>query len=122
MSLELNCLVLGDDPSHVFPVKIADSESIGSLKKAIREEKKHAFQDVDADSLKLFRVSFPVNDDLDATLTHFQCEHDAASVRYLSRPVTRLKGLFSDPEPEHIHVIMQSLPAGKYQSYSLYCQ
>src|SRR5262245_27583934 len=120
MSLELNCLVLGDDPSHVFLVKIADSESIGSLKKAIREEKKHAFQDVDADSLKLFRVSFPVNDDLDATLTHFQREHDAASVRYLSRPVTRLKGLFSDHEPEHIHVIVQSPPAGKYQSYSLY--
>jgi hypothetical protein len=55
--LELNCWVLGDDPRHVFPVKIATSETIGYLKKAIKDEIKHSFDDLDAKSLDLWKVS-----------------------------------------------------------------
>jgi hypothetical protein len=51
--LQLNCWVLGDAPRHVFPVKIASLETVSYLKKAIKDEKKHIFNDADADSLDL---------------------------------------------------------------------
>ena len=51
-TLRLNCWVFGDDVSQVFPVKITNTESVGTLKKAIRDEKL-ALQHVDADSLTL---------------------------------------------------------------------
>jgi hypothetical protein len=54
--LELNCWVLGDAPRRVFPVKIASSETVGYLKKAIKGEKKNVFNDADADSLNLWKV------------------------------------------------------------------
>jgi len=53
---KLNCLVLGDNHSHIFEIKIAPTESVSALKDLIKE-KKHAFRDVDADGLKLWNVS-----------------------------------------------------------------
>jgi len=55
--LELNCWVIGDDPRHVIPIKIASSETVGTLKKAIKDEIKHSFADFDAKSLDLWKVS-----------------------------------------------------------------
>jgi len=37
-TLNLNCWVLGDDPQRVFSVKIAKSETVDALKKAIMED------------------------------------------------------------------------------------
>ena len=42
---------------RVFPVKVAKSETVGGLKKAIKKEKEHAFDGVDADCLDLWKVS-----------------------------------------------------------------
>jgi hypothetical protein len=56
-TFELNCSIRGDDPNSVFPVKIAGNESVGTLKKAIREENQETFQGIDARSLKLRKVS-----------------------------------------------------------------
>jgi hypothetical protein len=117
LPLELNCLVLGDDPSHVFTIEIADSKNVSALKELIKEKKKPVFDHVPADALNIFRVSFAVNDDLDATLNRFRPEHDPDNgVHHLSMPVKRLKGVFEDPIDEHIHVIAQPPPAGKRQS------
>jgi len=113
LPLEINCLVLGDDPSHVFPVEIASNKTVGTLKELIKEKKQHAFEHVDADTLELFKVSFPVDDDLHATLKNFHSERDAGRVQYLSRSVARLKGLFGDLDDEHIHLIVQPPPAGE---------
>src|SRR6267154_736510 len=55
--LELNCWVLGDVPRRVFPVKIGSAETVGYLKKAIKDEKKPLFDDITADSLDLWKVS-----------------------------------------------------------------
>jgi hypothetical protein len=60
----------GDNVHHIFLVKIASTESISILKKVIKDEKKHAFQHVNADALEIFQVSFPSND-LDAALKRF---------------------------------------------------
>ena len=60
--LELNCFVHDDDPRHVFPVKIARTESVGTLKRSIKDDNPESFRDVDARSLVLWKVSIPVND------------------------------------------------------------
>ena len=60
--LALNCLVLGETQQHIFPVKIDAAEKVGALKEFINEEKKHAFQHVDANTLMLWKVSMPHGD------------------------------------------------------------
>jgi hypothetical protein len=56
--LNLNCWLLGDDPRRVFSVKIAKSETVDDLKKAIKEDssRKNYFNDVDAADLDLWKV------------------------------------------------------------------
>jgi hypothetical protein len=55
--LKLNCWVLGDDPCHIFSVEIAVSKTVSTLKKAIKDEKKHTFDGIDPDLLDLWKVS-----------------------------------------------------------------
>ena len=52
---DLNCSVLEGD-GRVFSVKIQKSGTVDGLKKAIKEEKKHAFHKVDADLIDLWKV------------------------------------------------------------------
>ena len=99
---------------HVFPVKIASTESVGALKELIKDKKKHAFERVDADTLNVWKVSFPVDDDLRATLKRFQLEHDPGNGVHLSVPVKRLKGVFGDPIDEHLHVSLRLLVSVNY--------
>ncbi|KAG0041779.1 hypothetical protein BGZ83_001320 [Gryganskiella cystojenkinii] len=54
----LFCLVDGEPIP--FPVEIEPTKTIGSLKKAIKDEKTPRFDDVAADELILWRVSIPV--------------------------------------------------------------
>ena len=68
-TLDLNCLVLGHDASHIFPIEIAERKTVGALRKAIKDEKEHAFQHVDADNLILWKVSIPVNRSLTENLS-----------------------------------------------------
>jgi hypothetical protein len=86
----LSSLVLGDDPSHIFTIEIADSKDVSALKELIKDKKKPAFDHVPADTLNIFRVSFPVDDDLEATLNRFRRrpEHDRDNgFHHLSRSV-----------------------------------
>jgi hypothetical protein len=53
----LNCLVLGDDPSRIFTIKVASTENVSAFKNLIKERKQHAFDGVDADRLDLWDVS-----------------------------------------------------------------
>ncbi|KAF8315288.1 uncharacterized protein EI90DRAFT_3293971 [Cantharellus anzutake] len=56
--LELYCLIHGDGANHIFPVQIASTESVGTLKKAIKEEK-FALPHIDADTLNSGRDYLP---------------------------------------------------------------
>ncbi|KAF9352665.1 hypothetical protein BGX34_012028 [Mortierella sp. NVP85] len=56
--LTLFCVVDGETTS--FPVAIESTKTVGDLKKLIKAEKAKAFEEVDADQLTLWRVSFPV--------------------------------------------------------------
>ena len=46
----------GDGPERIINIEIAANTKISTLKKAIMNDKKHAFRDVDADDLKLWKV------------------------------------------------------------------
>ena len=61
--LLLNCWVLGEDSTRIFPVEIHPNKNVGGLKKAIKEEKKPAFDNITADSLEVWNVSIPIDED-----------------------------------------------------------
>jgi Crinkler effector protein N-terminal domain len=104
--LELYCVVEGDDPNHVFLVKIARTESVGMLKKAIKEEKKVAFEHVDADSLQLWKVSMEADDRLKENVEELALREE----KVLSS-VARLSTVFSDKlQDERVHVIVGPAP------------
>jgi hypothetical protein len=111
LALELNCLVLGDDPSHIFTIEIRGTKNISALRKAIKEEEKPVFDHVPADALQLFQDSLPVDDGLHAKLTRFRPEDKGD--RRLSSAVKRLKGVFGDLVDEHLHVIVLPPAAGE---------
>lgn len=97
--LELNCLILGDPSNRIFSVKIEAKESVGSLKRAIKEEKKQRFSYVDADTLDLWTVSVSDIRSLD--------EVDSPKVTPLL-PTSKLWRVFSNvPEEEHLHILVK---------------
>jgi hypothetical protein len=56
LTLELNCIVQGDEPTHAFPVEISNTKNVGALRDAIKDKKKPAFETVPADTLKLWKA------------------------------------------------------------------
>ncbi|KAG2335302.1 hypothetical protein BDR05DRAFT_624489 [Suillus weaverae] len=105
--LHLNCIVFGDDPTHIFPVSVAQTRTVGDLRKVIKEEKKRAFRDVDADSLKLWKVNLPFNDALKHTLETLELAHE----KELS-PVDGMLEVFGSVlQHKRLHIVIQPLPA-----------
>jgi hypothetical protein len=103
-TLELNCLVQGDDFRNAFPVKIGSHESVGTLKQAIRKENEHAFRGVDAHNLVLWKVSIAA----DGLVKQDPRIHDLAEDQSLL-PTNRLSKVFSDAlEEEHIHIVVRA--------------
>src|ERR1700738_4202598 len=100
LALELNCLVLGDDTSHIFTIDIGGTKKVSTLKELIKDKNKPAFDHVPAHALNIFKVSLPVDDGLDAALKCFRPEDEKDHL--LSNTVQRLKGVFGDPIDEHL--------------------
>jgi hypothetical protein len=114
MLLVLHCLFHGDDPSHIFGVKLDDSEMVWALRDAIKDKKKHRLSHVDADAIDIFKVSFG-RDDLDTKLRHFQPKDDRAKgVHHLVEAMERLKQLFENPADNHVHVIVWQPSDGEH--------
>jgi hypothetical protein len=105
----------GDDTRHNFPVKIAGTESVGTLRDFVKE-KKPLFDHVPADALEILQVSLPSND-LDAALKRFRPEHNSKKVVHLlSEPIERVQRVFEDPIDEDLHVIVGRPDTGERQS------
>jgi hypothetical protein len=51
-------MVLGDDPSHVFSIKIDSNKDVSMLRKAIEDDKKSAFDSINADRLPKMSTPF----------------------------------------------------------------
>ena len=108
LPLELNCLVLGEDHSHVFPVEISVSKTVSALKDMIKEKKKHAFEQVDADALVLWSVSIPDDETLEEELTNLELVDELS----LS-PMNRLSNEFSSiPKERHLHIVVKTPAPG----------
>lgn len=105
-NLAINCVVFGDDRSHVFTIEIDDTKNVSTLKKAIKDEKKHTFRDVDADSLVLWKVSFAVDESLNENLNDL----DLGAITPLP-PLDELSEVFSDLlARKHLHILVQPPP------------
>src|ERR1700728_2527824 len=104
-TLELNCLVLGENPNNIFTVKILDTECVYALKKEIWKKKvKDAFNDVDAKDLFLWKVSFPFGNKLQQILDEFEPVKELL----LPIPISEVSTVFHDlPEDEHLHILVR---------------
>src|ERR1700733_2363028 len=62
--LELNCVIFGDhhDAGKVFSVEISNTKPISALKDAIKDKQQLTLRDIEANALKLWKVSVPVDD------------------------------------------------------------
>jgi hypothetical protein len=106
-------LVLGEPRAHIFPVKISPTETIGFLKDAIKEKKQPAFDHVPADTLVLWQVSIPVDDNLEDSLGNL-VDDTALS------PVEALSEVFpASPIRKHLHIVVKPPLAGEFQRLSL---
>ncbi|KAG5651228.1 hypothetical protein H0H81_009377 [Sphagnurus paluster] len=99
-TLSLLCYVLGDPSQSIFEVKITAEETVGDLKKAIKEKKKRAFDDIDAKSLVLWRVSVPCSQSI---------KHDVEELNFADKkslqPYEILSDVFPDPlEKRTVHI------------------
>jgi hypothetical protein len=105
--LRLNCWVLGEESTRIFPVEIDCDENVGALKKAIKEEKKQAFDHIDADSLDVWNVSIPIDED-----TNLQAQ--VKGLRLHEKlplwPLKRLVKIFIDLDEEALHVVIKAPP------------
>ncbi|KAE9392048.1 hypothetical protein BT96DRAFT_754297, partial [Gymnopus androsaceus JB14] len=98
----LNCLVLGDQRNHIFPVEIAGTKSVGSLKEVIKEKKHAAFPHIDADALELWNVSEPVDQHLENNLEKANF-HGKESLS----PVDKLSKIFPNlPVEGCLHIVV----------------
>jgi hypothetical protein len=114
VQLELNCLVLGDDPTRIFTIDIEDAKKVSTLKELIKDKNKPTFDHVPAHSLNIYHVSFSVDHGLNTKLKGFRPKEERD--RLLSNSVKRLKGVFGHPVDEHLHVIIERPDTGKRQS------
>src|SRR4051812_45711002 len=101
MSITLLCLVKGNTSENAFSVKISRDEPISELKDAIKAKKQNDFAGIDADRLKLWKVTIPDDqDDLLSNLTLNERDELLAT--------KKISKYFPDSPPEeHIHVIVK---------------
>ena len=98
--LNLNCLVLSDNASCVFSIKITKSKTISVLRDAIKDKKRHAFQHINTDALFLWKVDITVDESI--AEEYYTEEHSLS-------PMAKLSRVFLDqPIDEHIHIIVQA--------------
>jgi hypothetical protein len=124
----LNCFVLGDDPSRIFSVKILTTESVGALRDLIKDKNQHAFEHVDADALTLYTPKTSIstasksefNDALEKLNLGSPDERDLALDELNPTRKIEKYDKLSDPAEEVIHIIVFP-PVGKYQCPSFSC-
>lgn len=110
----LNCLVLGDARNRIFPVIISRAKNVGALRKAIKDEKQHAFHSVDADELDLNHISLPNDDELEHKLRDFNFGKPL-------QPTSILANIFIDvPTEEHVHIIVRRPLRGLLKDRAMY--
>ena len=117
--IELNCFVHGATPAadRIFPVVIARSRTVGTLKELIKQRKHPEFADLAADNLTLWGVSIPLDNNADNALKQLVLRDNEAKGIQKLLPAKRLSSYFSEElAEEHVHVIVQP-PSGNKMQY-----
>ena len=113
--LSLNCWVIGDDSAGIFPVEIDRNKNVGCLKEAIKEKMKPAFDDITANSLQVWKVSIPVDEDTD-----LEAKVNDLRLRE-GKSLWALKGLhsiFTDLDnPDALHVVVGAPPISERRRF-----
>ncbi|KAI6014321.1 hypothetical protein EDC04DRAFT_2953479, partial [Pisolithus marmoratus] len=68
MDLTLLCWVHGEDVQTAFNIDISRELTVGTLKRALKNENPVTFRDVDAKDLKIYRLFVPSDADLGVEL------------------------------------------------------
>src|SRR6266511_875780 len=107
--LLLNCWVLDEDSdsNRIFPVEVDRNKNVGDLKEAIKEKMKPAFDHITANSLDVWNVSIPIDED-----TNLQAQVKGLRL-HEKKSLWPLKGLlriFRDLDQEALHVVVKSPP------------
>jgi len=89
-----------------LPIEIDANKTVGSLRDAIKEK---AMLSLPANSLRLFKVSLPVNDALDTELLSL----DPANCEQLEPFSTKLSSFFDDAPEDHLHILVKQ-PLGEF--------
>ena len=110
--LQLNCWVLDEDSNRIFPVEIDRDKNVGGLKEAIKEKKFPAFDHITADSLKVWNVSIPIDEDtnLQAKVKDLRL-HEKKSLWALKG----LRRIFRDLNQETLHVVIEAPPISEHR-------
>ncbi|KAF9163381.1 hypothetical protein BGX20_001338 [Mortierella sp. AD010] len=103
---KLFCIVDGD--FSPFPVNIFGDDTVGDLKKKIKEEKQIAFSNIDADTLILWHVSIPSTPKRQITLGNLTDKEKATKKpEELEDPTIEISEVFGlSPAKRTIHVIV----------------
>jgi hypothetical protein len=105
-NLDINCIVFGDDPSHVFTIEIEGTKNVSALKEAIKDKMRPAFDHVPAHILVLWKVCVAVDGSLNENLSDL----DLRSEQPL-RPLDELSEVFLDRlARKHLHILVQRPP------------
>jgi len=103
--ITLQCWVQGNSPDHIFPVKIDQTETMGSLKKAIKDEKQPKFDHITADKLDLWNFSISLNGSLNKSLNNLELAEGGSLLGW-----EELLDFFPVGVPKrHVHIIVKSL-------------
>ncbi|KAF8834020.1 hypothetical protein BDN67DRAFT_915783 [Paxillus ammoniavirescens] len=110
--LTFQCWVLSDDSDsgRIFPVEISGAETVGGLKKLIKNQKPVGFRDIDADALDLYYKALPdeISEELlEAELNKIKTSHK--SMPRLS-PRAKLSNLLFDLGGDEMHLIIVKAP------------
>lgn len=106
----LNCMVHGETPAVdcVFIVKVAKSERVDILKDIIKEKQQPAFNHIRAAQLSLWKVSLPLDSNVDKVLKQLVLEDNITKGVQKLLPTKKLSSYFTDePAEEHLHVIVE---------------
>ena len=111
----LNCCI-NDEPDRRFLIRILKAALVSELKDAICDKNRHTFNDIDARSLVLWRVSVP-EEDLHTrpnNILYPQGLKAGEELRSLTCPLSEVFAKYV-PQPGHIHIIVEH-PVSEYQS------
>jgi hypothetical protein len=109
-TLRLNCWVLGEDSHRIFTVGIDCDKNVGGLKEAIKENNKPSFNHITADSLDVWNVSIPVDED---TNLHAKVKDLGLHEKKSLWSLKTLVEIFRDLDHDSLHVVVKAPPSSE---------